>query len=271
MNYWCDKASLKLITRQCQINKNTAVSWSKLFRNILKKQLVQSAPMIGGPGKVVEIDESKFGKRKYHRGHRVEGCWVFGGVERESGRAFMIPVKKRSAAYLIPIIRHFVAPGTTIISDCWRAYSGLNQEGFNHLMVNHSLNFKDPETGAHTNTIECLWRHAKEVAGSYSRRKHLMDGHLAKYLFLKQCRADDADAFNLLCRLSGEYARAEEGSQRCQDYQALLDQLERLVPDEQDELLMPEDETDSKDSEPDAAALSDSDSEWEPMSESDED
>jgi hypothetical protein len=40
---------------------------------------------IGGPGKVVEIDESKFGRRKHHRGHPVKGQWVFGGVERESG------------------------------------------------------------------------------------------------------------------------------------------------------------------------------------------
>ena len=45
---------------------------------------VESQP-IGGVGKIVEIDESKFGKRKYHRGRRVDGVWVFGGIERENG------------------------------------------------------------------------------------------------------------------------------------------------------------------------------------------
>ena len=35
---------------------------------------------IGEDGIIVEIDESKFGKRKYNRGHRVDGCWVLGGV-----------------------------------------------------------------------------------------------------------------------------------------------------------------------------------------------
>ena len=35
--------------------------------------------MIGGPGKHVEIDKSKFGKRKYNRGHFVEGQLVIGG------------------------------------------------------------------------------------------------------------------------------------------------------------------------------------------------
>lgn len=43
---------------------------------------------IGGPNKIVEIDKSKFGKRKLHSGHHVEGQWVFGGVEHGSGRAF---------------------------------------------------------------------------------------------------------------------------------------------------------------------------------------
>jgi hypothetical protein len=40
----------------------------------------------GGVGKTVEIDENKFGKRKYKRGHHVKGQWVFGGVERRSGK-----------------------------------------------------------------------------------------------------------------------------------------------------------------------------------------
>ena len=39
----------------------------------------------------MEIDESKFGKRKYHRGRSVDGHWVFGGIEqgsRESGNLY---------------------------------------------------------------------------------------------------------------------------------------------------------------------------------------
>ena len=35
---------------------------------------------IGGPNKIVNIDKSKFGRRKYQRGHAVTGQWVLGGV-----------------------------------------------------------------------------------------------------------------------------------------------------------------------------------------------
>ena len=46
--------------------------------------LFENSAKIGGEGKVGQIDESKFSKRKYHRGHRVEGQWVFGGIENDS-------------------------------------------------------------------------------------------------------------------------------------------------------------------------------------------
>jgi len=75
---------------------------------------------LGGIGEVVEIDESKFGRRKSHRGHQVEGQWVFGGYERGSGDCFLIPVEGRSAETLVRIIEEWIKPGTMIISDCWK-------------------------------------------------------------------------------------------------------------------------------------------------------
>jgi len=69
---------------------------------------------------VVEIDESKFGRRKYYRGHRVEGQWVFGGIERITGKCFLVPVERRDKNTLLELIKQWILPGTLIISDCWK-------------------------------------------------------------------------------------------------------------------------------------------------------
>lgn len=58
------------------------------LNNILIKRL-------GGVGKIVKIDESKFGKHKYHREHAVEREWIFGGIQRDNGACFLISVEKR--------------------------------------------------------------------------------------------------------------------------------------------------------------------------------
>ena len=65
----------------------------------------QHPVQIGGPGLEVE---SKFGRRKYNRGRWQEGHWVFGGVERGTGRLFLVEVQKRDAATLIPIIVQYI-------------------------------------------------------------------------------------------------------------------------------------------------------------------
>ena len=86
--------------------------------------------IIGVPGVIVKIDGSKFGKRKYHKGRRVDGVWVFGGKERDSKKwVFLTTVEDRTADTLVNIIKQHIKPGT-ILSDCWRAYSSLNPEGF---------------------------------------------------------------------------------------------------------------------------------------------
>ena len=50
----------------------------------------------------------------------------------------------------------------TLALDGWSAYQHLGEQGYNHLVVNHSLTFVDMQTGAHTNKIERLWRCAKD-------------------------------------------------------------------------------------------------------------
>ena len=103
--------------------------------------LQEKSERIGGEGRAVQIDESKFGKSKYHRGHHVEGQWVFGGIESDSSRCFMAVVEKRDEATLSSIIQSWIKPGTTIISDCWKAYCNLKKHGYSHRTVNHPQEF----------------------------------------------------------------------------------------------------------------------------------
>ena len=95
----------------------------------------------------------------------------------------MVPVEERNRDTLLGIIKERIEPGTTIISDCWKAYDCLEQEGYVHLKVNHSLNFVDPTSGAHTNTIERRWRDAKNLVPKYGRRKAHFIGYLATSYF----------------------------------------------------------------------------------------
>ena len=64
------------------------VDWDCFCREVCEIVLMEESSKLGEPGKTVQIDESKIGKRKYHRGHHVEGQWVFGGIE-ESRRCFI--------------------------------------------------------------------------------------------------------------------------------------------------------------------------------------
>lgn len=92
-------------------------------------------------------------KRKYNRGPVSKGAWVFGMVERGSGRALTFLVPERTRETLVKrLIQDFVEPGTVIISaKFFPLYFNLNTLGYIHLIVNHSENFVDPYRGAHTN------------------------------------------------------------------------------------------------------------------------
>ena len=160
--YWVYKTRQDTVRRELKINcEETVVDWYNLCQEVCSEVLEKENAKICRPGKIVEIGECKFGKRKYHKGRRKDGVWVFGGIERGTKNCFMCSVEDRSADTLIPVIKQNVLPGTTIISDCWKAYCRLEEEGYLHQTVNHSKEFVNKNTGAHTNTTESTCRAIK--------------------------------------------------------------------------------------------------------------
>ena len=109
------------------------------------------------------------------------------GVRVRDIRCFA--VQRRNRQTLQPIIERNVAPGTTIRSDQWRAYSTISQwaPGYTHETVNHSENFVDPVSGAHTQSIERAWLDLKNgllrTEKGISSRENL-PARLAEFWFL---------------------------------------------------------------------------------------
>ena len=160
------------------LSNNAVGDWRTLLLNMVATWFLQNSQPLGGPGVIVEIDEAKFGKRKYNKGAYREGMWVLGGVDRNTSNCFLVPCpgNKRTADVLLPIIERWVLPGTIIYTDEWSSYNGLTGRGYTHDSVNHSIQFVDPTTGVHTNTQEGLWHHVKkQMDGSKKLESVLID------------------------------------------------------------------------------------------------
>lgn len=188
----------RLIMDELRLPSQTVVDFCSFIREVLVDFAAGRPRLIGGPGIIVEVDEAKIGRRKYNRGRYLTGQWVFGGIERGRRENFFLhAVHDRTAATLMDIIRARIRPGSIIMSDCWRSYEGLSGEGFQHFTVNHSLNFVDPDTGAHTQNIERAWVEVRRLVPRFGRRTAHYEGYLADVLFRKAYpnRADRIHAF----------------------------------------------------------------------------
>lgn len=90
-------AELRGISELLEINYKSVKKLIERINSIAEIKFSLLLPIIGGDGIIVEMDESKFGKRKYHRGHLVGGgCMGFGMVERKIERKIvLIPIIKK--------------------------------------------------------------------------------------------------------------------------------------------------------------------------------
>jgi transposase-like protein len=161
---------------QVGVSGNTITDWTNYLRGLVTWD-IENLDLAAAP--IVEIDESKFEKRKYNRGHRVEGVWVVGGVEiTPERRMFAVSVQDRSADTLRDIIQEHVLPGTIVCTDLRRGYRTPHDFGMEHQTVNHTDHFVDPVTGVHTNTIEGTWNGMKMHICRQHFNREFIDGAL---------------------------------------------------------------------------------------------
>jgi transposase-like protein len=185
---WLNRISNEAIKTMTGLSRDTVADFAKYFRQLITDSLEEEDTIIGGDGIIIQLDETKLGKRKYNRGHSVDGVWILGGVELTNERKFFaVSVPNRSTKTLVSIITQHVRPNSIIHTDLWRGYSSLsNINNYTHCTVNHSRNFKDPSTGVHTNHIEGTWFAVKRAIAVRNRTSEHADLHVFEFIWRRK-------------------------------------------------------------------------------------
>ena len=170
-----DVSSMKL-HRDLGISQKTA--WHMLHK--IREGFLIDPEQLAGP---VEVDETFMGGRKRNKRNpkEIRGLEhltpVVGIRDRITKEIIALPVNDRTKPTLQGIIHRFVEQGSTVYTDEYRGYQGL--QGYRHETVNHSIG-EFVNLWATTNGIESFWALLKR---GYQGTYHQMSvKHLHRYI-----------------------------------------------------------------------------------------
>ena len=106
-------------------------------------------------------------------------------------------VERRNNATLISIIKRECARGSVIHSNEWAAYGCSEADDYRHsTSVNHQENYVNPDTGAHTQGLECSWLDSKVAIMKKKKgvALYLLQGYLDHYCWKMWCE-NEPDLF----------------------------------------------------------------------------
>jgi transposase-like protein len=151
-----------------------------------------SPPPMGGPGKIIEADETYFGKletprprNKYSPKPTKGGNFgsankrtIFGLVER-GGEVRTFHIHRATKESIREIVVKTVSRKSDLHTDESRLYTELGKEFAKHQTVNHRSG-EYARGNVHTNTVENVWSVFKRgMRGVY---QHCGEAHLHRYL-----------------------------------------------------------------------------------------
>jgi len=175
-------SSLQL-ARDLDVNKNTA--W--YLQRRIRKAMKDDDCILNG---IVEIDETYVGGSisnkhdltklagKYNKSGMEHMVPVLGMIQRK-GKIILKVLEKASGKEIKPYLKSKIASGSTIITDGFGGYYGLNDHFENHIILNHKQN-KRTINQYNTSTLEGFWTLVKRsLFGQYHK---ISKDHLQEYL-----------------------------------------------------------------------------------------
>ena len=185
--------TVRQASRETYHNTSTIVEWWNTWRSVCSDILKLEPGFKGTRAIPVQVDKYLFsGRRKFDRGKlllvtsrhvwmvvivmklfqigmkinrmrtdifgrdELDWKWVV-GVHYSATQVQFLRVKDRSAKTLIAALKTYVEPGSLIWTDERARYKKISENGCEHECVNHTENYVDRETGAHTQGVEMAW------------------------------------------------------------------------------------------------------------------
>jgi len=189
-----------------QIQRETGVTYKTAWRMFKQIRTLMSED-VSLEGEAVEMDETYVGGvRRYSNRGKKKAC-VVGAVQRE-GSVVAVVANDATKKTLHGIAKEYVLPETTVYTDDYSGYRGLNKAGYRHRRINHSSGVYVLGR-IHTNTIEGFWSLVKRGIGGvyHSVSKKYLQTYLNEYSFRYNRRNADQPMFTSLLEQVAERAQ----------------------------------------------------------------
>ncbi len=170
--------SAKELQRQLGVTYKTAWRMGHEIREHMAE--IDGDTPLGGPGREIEADETLVGGSVSGKGQGYKGnkTCVIGVLERD-GEIVTTVAPRRDQRAIQKFVLENVLPGSTVNTDEFGGYKGIDKSGYRHTTVNHKAGEYARTDGAGVNGIENYWSQLKRsISGTHI---YVSGKHLSKY------------------------------------------------------------------------------------------